>query len=608
MFRRHTAFTVRAPGSSPLRGALHGRLGSLSCRLVLPLILAVAAALRLYGVIWDGGYWLHPDERQIYFVANSLGWPQTLPQAVSSTSPLNPHFFAYGSLPIYLLKLLAVLLAPLSPVLRDPGNLHLIGRPLSALLGVGTVALTYRLARRLWDDRAAALLGAALLTLAVLPIQASHFFTTDVLFTFLAILCLNLAADVVRGAGASRQAALGVAVGLALATKLTAAPLLLLIPVSYWLRDHAAGERDQSSHARAAREGPLKVSLLLLAVASITFLLVEPYAALDWRTFLADTVRESQIAWGRLDEPYTRQYAGTLPFLYSIWQTALWGIGLPLGLLGWSGFVLLLVRWLRQGDWADMLLLAWTGPTLAVTGLLYARPLRYMLPLVPVLCILAARMVAPTIAPSSVAARRWLAAGRGLLLLLTGAYALAFASIYAAPHSWITTSEWIYRHVPAGTSLAVEEWDTPLPLPVDRDGRPRRIEEFRLRTLALYAEPDAVDKWSQIAQDLAASDYLIIASRRLYGSIPRLSGRYPVATRYYSLLFTGELGFQVEGEFTRGPAWLNPRIGPLGGAVPAFLQPDESFLVYDHPRVLVFRNADHLSPAELLGRLGVPVE
>jgi hypothetical protein len=71
------------------------------------------------------------------------------------------------------------------------------------------------------------------------------------------------------------------------------------------------------------------------------------------------------------------------------------------------------------------------------------------------------------------------------------------------------------------------------------------------------------------------------------------------------MLFAGELGFQLEQEFTRDPTWLNPRIPPLAGAAPALLRPDESFVVYDHPRALIFRNVDYLPADELLLRLGL---
>jgi hypothetical protein len=188
-------------------------------------------------------------------------------------------------------------------------------------------------------------------------------------------------------------------------------------------------------------------------------------------------------------------------------------------------------------------------------------------------------------------------------LISSVAYALFFASIYGSPHTWVTASEWIYRNVPAGSTLAVEHWDTPLPLAVAVDGVPASPAEYTYQTLPIYDEPDDTVKWQALADSLSESDVVIVASRRLYGSIPRLPGRYPLATRYYDLLFGGELGFELAAEFSRGPAWLNPRLPPLPGAAPAFLRPDESFVVYDHPRALVFRNVEYLPAGDLLARL-----
>jgi hypothetical protein len=135
------------------------------------------------------------------------------------------------------------------------------------------------------------------------------------------------------------------------------------------------------------------------------------------------------------------------------------------------------------------------------------------------------------------------------------------------------------------------------------EDRTRFPTEYDVRTLTLYDEPDDATTWESAVTDLASSDYLILASRRLYGSIPRMADRYPVGTSYYDLLFAGDLGFEQVGEFTRGPLWLNPRIPPLPDAAPALLRPDESFVVYDHPRALVFRNSERLPADELQRRL-----
>lgn len=603
----------------------------------LALILLAGAALRLHGLDWDGGQWLHPDERQIYFVTMELGWPSSLAEALSPASPLNPGFFAYGSLPFYLLKLVTALVAPVWPTLGDPDNLHLIGRCLAIAFDLGTIYLTYRLASRLLPLprnprglNSGALLATALTSLAVLHVQLAHFYTSDPLLTFFVLLTLNLAVDVARGKSRWWKAGLGLALGLALATKVVAALLIVPIIAACFVRETKRitprpEAEAQTSSAPSTIVATIRCTIPMLILASFVFLVIQPYAVIDWQTFLSDTMRESQIAWGWLDAPYTRQYASTLPYLYTMWQTALWGIGLPLGLIVWPALGITIVRWTRGGAWTDTLLLAWAGPYLAITGLMYAKYLRYMLPLVPVLCVLVLQYFSnrrprntlaakplPSVShsassihhPASIVQHPLLAiAIIALLVLAPTAYALAFSTIYTEPHSWITASRWFYEHVPQGSTLALEEWDTALPLPLEIDGQPRRIEEYVVHTLPLYAEPDDTTKWVQIAADLAQTDYVIIASRRLYGSIPRQPDRYPLATRYYELLFSGELGFELAMEFTRGPEWLNPRLAPLPGAAPQFVIPDESFVVYDHPRALVFRNIEKAPVEELLRRL-----
>jgi hypothetical protein len=592
----------------------------------------MAAALRLYGLNWDNGHWLHPDERQVYFVVMKLGWPRSLAEALSPSSALNPHFFAYGSLPFYLLKLVATLLQPLWPALRDPDNLHLAGRPLAALFDLGTVYLTFRLARLLWrkpqrargkpkghpsldlaggsyglsiGEAFPALLATVFASLAVLAVQLAHFYTADTLLTFFVMLTLNLAAHVVQDDSRGRRVALGMSLGLALATKISAAPLLFVLFVAFYTRSWNASVQSPISHALTA----LRTMILPVAMAAVTFTITQPYIAIDWQTFLDHTILESEIARGSFDVPYTLQYAGTLPFLYSMWQTALWGFSLPLGLVAWAGLAVSLIRWLRHGSWNDALLLAWAGPYLVVTGLLYTKYLRYMLPVVPVLCILAADSVTRLAGRPTLKIGNWGLGTRGssvvslLLVFATLAYALVFDSMYAQPHSWIAASEWIYRNAPAGDTIAVEHWDTALPLIVEVDGVRSSPTEYHYRFLALYDEPDNASKWEAVATDLAESDLLVIASRRLYGSIPRVPDRYPVTTRYYDLLFAEELGFELVGEFTRGPVWLNPRIPPLPDAAPALFHPDESFVVYDHPRAVILRNTEHLPAGEILSRL-----
>ncbi len=87
-------------------------------------------------------------------VASDLRLPANPLEFFSTESPLNPKFFAYGSFPIYLLRWLSAFAPPVSmnvPWREDLVAMALLGRALSALFDLGTIAMTFLLARRLYD-------------------------------------------------------------------------------------------------------------------------------------------------------------------------------------------------------------------------------------------------------------------------------------------------------------------------------------------------------------------------------------------------------------------------------------------------------------------------
>jgi hypothetical protein len=177
--------------------------------------------------------------------------------------------------------------------------------------------------------------------------------------------------------------------------------------------------------------------------------------------------------------------------------------------------------------------------------------------------------------------------------------------LYASPHPWLAASDWFRDDAKPGAVVAVEAWDHPLPI---------GVVSADVRELPVFDE-DAPDKWRGVAEVLAEADYVIIASRRGYATLAARPRRYPLATQYYRLLFEGALGFKPVACFSR-----HPRLGPLvladdptrglGFSLPAVCQSqgatlnlgrlDESSVVYDHPRAIVFRREpDAPGPADL---------
>jgi len=132
--------------------------------LALAAVTGLALALRLFGLDWDQGHHLHPDERFLSIVLTQIRPPTDLAMyfdpATSPYSPFNQgvEFFVYGTLPIFLVDGLSRLLD-----MQGYDQAYLVGRAASAIADTGTVVVVYLLGRRLlgaWPGLLAALLMA----------------------------------------------------------------------------------------------------------------------------------------------------------------------------------------------------------------------------------------------------------------------------------------------------------------------------------------------------------------------------------------------------------------------------------------------------------------
>ena len=412
---------------------------------LLPAILLAALALRLYGINWDSNQLFHPDERAIIMKVWELSLP--LPPDLGTLldpakSPINPRWFPYGSLPLYLLKLIAHLASYFRESLSGP-ELRLVGRAMSALLDVGTVSIIYLLGRRLYDRRIG-LLAAGFVAFTVLNIQLSHFYAVDVLLAFLIVLTIFFAAGIMREGSLKYAISTGACLGLALATKVSVLPLLLAAIAAYALYCFS-DERGKLS-GTALSKGRLSRSfqgfLVVLTVMAAVFFISEPYALIDRQTFIDNTMEQSEMVRRIRDYPFTRQYIDTIPYLYQIEQLTVWGMGIPLGVVAWLGFlfapirigVAALIRRHSDKIRADILLLSWIIPYFAIAGSFEVKFLRYLLPLSPFLCLLAARMLlgwwdrSHEGAGGGMLLQRWLCvAVIGIVLLFSIFYSLAYA-------------------------------------------------------------------------------------------------------------------------------------------------------------------------------------
>src|SRR3989344_5289094 len=209
----------------------------LKYKLLLFIIIIIAATLRLYNINWDNGSHIHPDERAIIMSVTELEFPNTIAEFLSSNSTWNPHFFAYGSLPFYLLRVIGNLLGIINPLLGMYDQINLIGRVISAVFDLGTVITLYFLGRRL-KNKYIGIIAAFLYATSVLPVQLSHFYAVDTILTFFITLTLFLLIDFYEKPKILKSVIIGIVFGLSLATKISATVLLTAfiatIGIDFW--------------------------------------------------------------------------------------------------------------------------------------------------------------------------------------------------------------------------------------------------------------------------------------------------------------------------------------------------------------------------------------
>ena len=564
----------------------------------LPLIvLLLGIGFRWYGVNWALPNIFHPDETRLLYAMNDLSFKD---------GDFNPDFFAYGSLPIYLLKLTyETAKTQISPHV----NFFVVGRSLSALWGSLTLVLLYLFGRRFFSKRVA-LLSTSFLAFTVLHIQLSHFLTVDVFLTFLVVFALYWMSALANGSTPFRHYLLsGIAIGLAMATKFSALPLygaflgahLLLVLRIHWNRAvlQSFPRRSIFRKSRYAVLWLWGMFVLALLVSGLVFAACQPYALLDFQEFARQIKEQGAMVRGVTQPPYTIQYEGTSAYFYPLQQLLLYSMGLPLGLLALLGTLFLLVgtvsnsstvsRNLRDFPKTVVIILLWVIPVFIIVGGFKVKFLRYMLPLIPFLCVLGAVWIEQLL-QRFVAWRVVLWAVISVVIGYSVFYSLAFLSIYTRDDPRAQMSQWIYAHVEPGATVLTEMWEFVSLVP--RDGH--HPGQYHTEGMDLYG-PDTEQKLRKLARQLSEADAVILATKRLYGSIWKVPQRYPLTSRYYQQLFNGTLGFGTAEVFVNYPSLFGITLNDDVA--------DESFSVYEHPKTIVFQKTAALSAEEMYQRI-----
>jgi hypothetical protein len=396
------------------------------------LLLAGALALRLWGIEHGLPYVFNADENA-HFVPRAIGM---------FGHSLNPDYFINPPAFTYLLHLAFWARwggreALGDAFATDPASVFTLARVLSAVLGAAAVGFLVWAGRRLFDLRVGLVAG-ALLAVAFLPVHYAHLAVNDV--PALAPLCLSLVgiAGVYRRGRLADYALAGAALGVACATKYTAGIVLLCLL--------AAAATSQSRPLKGS--DPFRGLAMAGALAVAGFLAANPYALLDVSSFKAGLAEQSQASsdgGGKLG------LVGESGHLYYL-STLTWGLGWLPAMAAAAGAVWL---WLRDRRLALVLVPA-PLVFLLFMGAQDRFFARWLLPIYPLLCLLAAWAAVET-ASRLRAGRTWPVVLAGALLCAQGlVYSIHNDVVLARDDTRALARAWMVDSIPEGDRVVIE--------------------------------------------------------------------------------------------------------------------------------------------------------
>ena len=175
-------------------------------------------------------------------------------------------------------------------------------------------------------------------------------------------------------------------------------------------------------------------------------------------------------------------------------------------------------------------------------------------------------------------------------------YATAFVRIYFMAHPYHTSSAWMLDNFEKGSRVVGPHWDDELPISVP--GQKRSPDLFVVgggeMKLPLY-EPETRAKLDLTLRRISQSDYIVFPTPRMADSLPRIPEEFPQTNALLQLLWGEKLGFKLVKSFKNRPELLGITFNDDLA--------DESFSVYDHPKVTVFQNIEKLSSEDLRKRI-----
>ncbi len=570
--------------------------------LKLPIFLFLVFLLlysRFVNIGWGLPYPFHPDERNMANAIQGLNCEITN-HKLQITNCFNPHFFAYGQLPLYFgylfIQIFHLSIGKIKvPVTFEEATISLRSiSSLSSIINVFILVAILKLLKKKSLTLVEEIMSYLMIIFTPVFIQMAHFGTTESLLMLFYSLLVYFSLRLINKQMEIKKFVFltGLISGLAIATKVSSLVFLLVPTLAIILKIKNSHFAKASAYAKAtaekSRDGQksellIKIKNFLISVfvfcifSIVVGIVFSPHSLISFRDFLASMRYESDVGFGNIQVFYTRQFVNTIPIIFQGLKVFPYALGWPIYFLALFGLLTL--------DWKDkninflrLALLVYFLPNAFV----FTKWTRFMAPVFPLMLIFAILIISnikdqiSKLSSKFKVFRFTLDFALCALIFAMIIPGIAYLSIYQNPDVRVVASNWIYKNIPSWSYLLSETANV-IDLPLNP-------ENYQYKSFDFYHLDESKFLLEDLKFQTDKADYIFVPSRRIVMNHPQ--NIYPKLNEYYDKLFSGKLGFKKVAEFSS-----YPKIEIFGKKIIEF--PDEvaeeTWTVFDHPVIRIYK-------------------
>lgn len=513
-----------------------------------------------YDLSWGAPFFFHPDERNIASSITQLKFPDNL----------NPHFFAYGALPIYIVYLLGIVTNSITnhtlTLTVSFEQAIVLGRFISALLSILTVFLIYK-TTRLFFGKKEALLASAFSLTSVAYLQFSHFSTFEIWLSFFSLLMVLFFALFLNLKKIKYFILASCIFGILCALKASSVALIL-IP-TYVIFYNCLEQKKILPRIKHT----LMLVLIFVYFSFALYFISAPFNLADTNGFLSAFNYERNVATGTLSVFYTGSFLKTLPIIFQYKNVLPFLVNPVITIISLFAIPYLIILFFKKRNIFLGLILIMFLSIFISNSFLFVKWTRYLVPSVSFLYILISIFL------FDIGKRM----NKNLfkLFLFTIIFIncfFAFAYIKTVRLSKDTRVEAVSfakKNIPASAQVTSEIYDLGI--------TPFNPVLSKISLFNFYDLEVSQDLQKDLPSILKNSKYIILPSQRIYKSRTTNPSSFPKGHEVYKNLFSGKSGFIKVYETSCD---IFCKITYLGDPV---FNVEETANVFDRPVVFIFK-------------------